>query len=113
MAAYTLLMLAIAFVLADEDPVYEDIASKFWEHFLYIANAMSSDGGRGIDLWDEEDGFFYDVLQVGDQRMPLKVRSFVGLIPIIANVTLEPKLLARMPGFKRRLEWFVENGFFK
>jgi hypothetical protein len=109
MAAYSITMLAIAFELADENPAYEDVASKFWEHFLYIANAMSSDGGRGIDLWDEDDGFFYDVLHVDGLRMPLKVRSMVGLIPIIANATLEPKLLARMPGFKRRLDWFVEN----
>ncbi len=109
MAAYSITMLAIAFELANENPAYEDVASKFWEHFLYIANAMSSDGGRGIDLWDEDDGFFYDVLHVDGLRMPLKVRSLVGLIPLIANATLEPKLLARMPGFKRRLEWFVEN----
>ena len=68
MAAYSITMLAIAFELANENPAYEDVASKFWEHFLYIANAMSSDGGRGIDLWDEDDGFFYDVLHVDGLR---------------------------------------------
>jgi hypothetical protein len=109
MAAYSLVMLSIAFELAADNPAYEDVASKFWEHFLYIANAMSSHGGRGIDLWDEDDGFFYDVLKIDGHRMPIKVRSFVGLIPLIANVTLEPSQLDRMPGFKRRLDWFVQN----
>jgi hypothetical protein len=108
-AMYTLNMLAIAMELADEDPSYEDIASKFWEHFLYIANAMS-DRGNSLGLWNETDGFFYDVLHTtGDDRIPLKVRSMVGLIPLLAVETLEAGDLERFDGFRRRMEWFIEN----
>ena len=109
MAMYTLNMLAIAMELADGDPSYEDIASKFWEHFLYIANAMSDRGGA-LGLWDEADGFFYDVLHTtnGD-RIPLKVKSMVGLIPLFAVETLEPASLARFGGFRQRMDWFIEN----
>jgi hypothetical protein len=113
MAMYALNMLAIAMELAANDPVYEDVASKFWEHFLNIAHAMSggaAHGGKGHDLWDEEDGFFYDVLHLpDDSRQPLKVRSLVGLIPLLAVQTLEPAMLERHDGFRRRLEWFIEN----
>ena len=99
MAMYSINLLAIALELARVNPAYEDVASKFWEHFLYIANAMSKDGGRGIDLWDEQDGFFYDVLHLpDDSRVPLRVRSMVGLIPLFAVETLEPKLLTRIAG---------------
>jgi hypothetical protein len=93
--------------LARDNEAYEDVASKFWEHFLHIANAMN-DIGDG--LWDEADGFFYDVLHIpGGERRALKVRSMVGLIPLFAVETLEPELLDRLPGFKRRLEWFINN----
>ncbi|HYO63814.1 MAG TPA: hypothetical protein VER08_09305 [Pyrinomonadaceae bacterium] len=110
MAMYTLNMLAIALELAKDDSAYEDVASKFWEHFLYIADAMNHLGDDNICLWDEEDGFYYDVLYVpGRGATPLKVRSMVGLIPLFAVETLEPEVLDRLPGFKRRLEWFVEN----
>jgi hypothetical protein len=110
MAMYTLNLLAIALELAKEEPCYEDVASKFWEHFIYIANAMSHRGHDGMGLWNQEDGFFYDVLRLPDGRhFPMKVRSMVGLIPLFAVETLEPELLERLPGFKRRLEWFVEN----
>jgi hypothetical protein len=87
------------------------MASKFWEHFLSIAHAMSHRGGHeDINLWDEEDGFFYDVLHFTDGgHVPLKVRSMVGLIPLFAVETLEPEDLAQLPDFRRRLEWFVEN----
>ena len=92
MAMYCLNMLAIAMELARDDPAYEDVASKFWEHFLYIAHAMNHRGDDGIGLWDEEDGFFYDVLHLPDgDAMPLKVRSMVGLIPLFAVETLEPR----------------------
>ncbi len=110
MAMYTLNMLAIALELASENPVYEDVASKFWEHFLYIANAMSHRGDGAESMWNSEDGFFYDVLHLpSGERAPMKVRSMVGLIPLFAVQTLEPDLLDRLPGFKRRLEWFCEN----
>ena len=110
MAMYTLNLLAIALELASEDPAYEDVASKFWEHFIYIAHAMNHRGNDGIGLWDEMDGFFYDVLRFPDGRKyPMRIRSIVGLIPLFAVETLEPELLERLPGFKRRLEWFVDN----
>jgi hypothetical protein len=110
MAMYCLNMLAIAMELAAENSAYEDVASKFWEHFLYIANAMGHRGADGVDLWNDEDGFFYDVLHLpGGEHLPLKVRSMVGLIPLFAVETLEPELLNRLPGFRRRLEWFIDN----
>jgi hypothetical protein len=109
MAMYSLDMLTIALELAKDDAVYEDVASKFWEHFIYIATAMNNMGKENISLWNQEDGFFYDVLHLGEERVHLRVRSMVGLIPLYACQTLEPELLDRMPTFKRRLEWFVEN----
>ena len=110
MAMYTLNLLAIALELASEDPAYEDVASKFWEHFIYIAGAMNNRGNDGVGLWDEMDGFFYDVLRFPDGRKyPMRIRSMVGLIPLFAVETLEPELLERLPGFKRRLEWFIDN----
>jgi len=110
MAMYTLNLLAIAMELASEDPAYEDVASKFWEHFLYIAHAMNHRGNDGMGLWDELDGFFYDVLKFPDGRKyPMRIRSMVGLIPLFAVETLEPETLDKLPGFKRRLEWFIDN----
>jgi hypothetical protein len=110
MAMYSLNLLAIAMELARKDPAYEDVASKFWEHFLYIANAMNNMGRHEIDMWNEEDGFYYDVLRLPDgTHFPMKVRSVVGLLPLFAVETLEPEGVARLPGFKRRMEWFIEN----
>jgi hypothetical protein len=110
MGMYTLNLLAMALELAAEDPAYEDVASKFWEHFVYIAHAMNSLGHDDIEMWNEEDGFYYDVLHLPDgKHFPMKVRSMVGLIPLFAVQTLEPELLDRLPGFKRRLEWFIDN----
>jgi len=110
MAMYSLNLLAIALELASDDPAYEDVASKFWEHFLHIANAMTHLGDADEGMWDEEDGFFYDVLHRPDGvHVPVKIRSMVGLIPLFAVETLEPSLLERLPGFKRRLEWFIVN----
>jgi hypothetical protein len=109
MAMYCLNMLAIALELARDNEAYEDVASKFWEHFLYIAQAMNEDDNRS-SLWDETDGFYYDVLHLPDgSRRPLRVRSMVGLIPLFAVETIDSSLLARLPGFKRRLEWFVAH----
>src|ERR1700674_5172399 len=110
MAMYTLNLLAIALELAKEEPCYEDMASKFWEHFIYIAHAMSHRGHDSMGLWNEEDGFFYDVLKLPDgSQFPMKIRSMVGLIPLFAVETLEPEVLDRLPDFKRRLEWFIDN----
>jgi hypothetical protein len=110
MGMYTLNMLAIAMELAHDNPAYEDVASKFWEHFLYIAQAMTNLGPEGTGLWDEQDGFFYDLLHgPSGERVPLKVRSMVGLIPLFAVETLEPGLLDRLPSFKKRLEWFIAH----
>ena len=110
MAMYTLNLLAIALELATEDPCYEDVASKFWEHFIYIANAMSHRGDEHMGLWNEEDGFFYDVLKLPDgNQFPMKIRSMVGLIPLFAVETLEPDVLDKLPDFKKRLEWFIDN----
>jgi hypothetical protein len=110
MGMYCLNMLAMALELAKEDPAYEDIASKFYEHFLYIAEAISHMGEKSIPLWNEEDGFFYDVVHLPDgKHFPLKVRSMVGLIPLFAVETLELDYLHRFPGFKKRYEWFVNN----
>jgi hypothetical protein len=111
MAMYSLNMLAIAMELARHNHAYEDVASKFWEHFLNIAHAMSGGrqhGGEGHDLWNDEDGFFYDVLHTPDDgRMPLKIRSLVGLIPLLAVETLESQSLARHDAFRRRMDWFI------
>jgi hypothetical protein len=109
MATYSLNLMAIALELAREDPAYEDVASKFWEHFLYIAAAINNLGG-GNGMWNEADGFFYDVLRLPDGRSePLKLRSMVGLIPLLAVETLEPRVVDRLPGFKRRMQWFIKN----
>ena len=110
MAMYSLNMLTMALELAKENAVYEDMATKFFEHFLYIADAMNHMGSDKTELWDEEDGFFYDVLHLPNQhRLKLKVRSMVGLIPLFAVETLEPELLEQLPGFKERLDWFETN----
>jgi hypothetical protein len=110
MGMYCLNMLAIALELATEDRAYEDIAVKFFEHFLAIAEALNNIGGEGISLWDEEDGFFYDVLHLpGGQLVPLKLRTLVGLIPLLAVETIEPDVLEALPEFRERLEWFLAN----
>ncbi|MEO8449855.1 MAG: glucosidase, partial [Gemmatimonadota bacterium] len=110
MAMYTLNLLSIAMELAQEDPSYEDVASKFWEHFIYIAHAISHRGHEDVRLWNERDGFFYDVLRLPDgTQFPLAIRSMVGLIPLFAVGTLDAEALDRLPEFKRRLEWFVDN----
>jgi hypothetical protein len=110
MGMYCLNMLAIALELAREDPAYENVASKFFEHFVYIAHAMDDRGGDALGLWDEADGFFYDVLDLPDgRRERMRVRSMVGLIPLFAIETLEPEIVDRLPGFKRRMQWFIDN----
>jgi Glycosyl hydrolase family 63 C-terminal domain len=108
MAMYALNLMRIALELAQTNHVYEDIATKFLEHFLHIAEAMASRCHDGSGLWDDNDKFFYDVLHLpGGRHVPLKVRSMVGLIPLFAVETLEPELLEKVPEFARRLEWFL------
>ncbi|PYM37957.1 MAG: glucosidase [Candidatus Rokuibacteriota bacterium] len=108
MGMYCLNMLAIALELARDNPAYEDVASKFFEHFVYIARALND--VSGIELWDEEDGFYYDVLHLpGGATHRLKVRSIVGLIPLLAVETLEPQAVDRLPNFKRRMSWFIDH----
>jgi hypothetical protein len=110
MAMYSLNMMTIALELARSKPAYEDVATKFFEHFMYIAYAMNNIAGEGIELWDPEDEFPYDVLHLGPGRnMPLRVRSMVGLIPLFAVETIEPEMLNHLPHFRRRMEWFLEH----
>ena len=110
MGMYCLNMLAIALELAKDDPAYEDVASKFFEHFVAIASAMNDVGEENRSLWDNVDGFYYDVLQLpnGEEHF-MKIRSMVGLIPLFAVETLEPEIVDRLPGFKRRMQWFIDN----
>ena len=110
MAVYALDMMAIALELAQHDEAYEDIASKFFEHFLYIGTAMNDSQSGSDGLWDEADGFYYDLLVRPDGRHEaMRVRSMVGLLPLLAVETLQPQLLDRVPNFRKRLEWFVAN----
>jgi hypothetical protein len=107
MAFFSATLLSMALELAKTEPSYEDMASKFFEHFIHITDAMNSLGGTG--LWDEQDGFYYDKLHVGDSEVPLRVRSLVGLLPLIAVEVLEDEVVDRLPAFKRRMQWFLQN----
>lgn len=110
MAMYCLNMLSISLELAQTSRAYEDMATKFFEHFMYIASAMNNIGGEGVSLWDEEDGFYYDVLHVhGQKPYHLKIRSMVGLIPLFAVCIMDDEQLDKTPDFKRRMEWFLAN----
>jgi len=110
MGMYCLNMLTIALELAQNNSAYSDIASKFFEHFVFIAHAMNDMGAEGIELWNEEDGFYYDVLhQQNKAHIPLKVRSMVGLIPLFAITILESNLIDKLPRFKQRMQWFMDN----
>ncbi len=110
MAMYSLNLMRIALELARHNHVYEDIATKFFEHFLTIAEAMNNIADEGLGLWCEDDEFYYDVLNLpnGDSRA-LRIRSLVGLIPLYAVEVIDPALLDELPGFKRRLEWFLAH----
>lgn len=110
MAMYTLNLLRMALELAKENPTYQSMATKFFEHFLYIAGAMANVNNEGINLWDEEDEFFYDVLHLpNNERLKLKVRSMVGLIPLFAVEVLDEEIFQKMPEFTERLDWFLQN----
>jgi hypothetical protein len=107
MAFYCATMLSMALELANHDSAYEDIASKFFEHFVAIADAINGIGGYG--LWDETDGFYYDQLSLNGDNIPLRVRSMVGLVPLFAVETLEDAVINKLPGFKKRMNWFQKN----
>lgn len=108
MAMYSINLMRIALELGRHNHVYEDIATKFFEHFLHIAEAMASFGDESSGLWDDDDEFFYDELRLDGASMPLRIRSMVGLIPLFAVETLEPDLLAEVPEFAGRLKWFLD-----
>jgi len=107
MAYFCSSMLSIAFELADGNPAYEDMASKFFEHYVAIAEAMNSLDGTG--LWDEEDGFYYDHLHLHGESIPMRIRSIVGLIPLLTVDVLYDRVIDQLPGFRRRMEWFLKN----
>jgi hypothetical protein len=107
MAFYCSTMLSIAIELASEDPVFEDVASKFFEHFVAIVDAMNTLGGNG--LWDEQDGFYYDQLYLDRKAIPLRVRSMVGMIPLFAVEILEGDVINRLKDFRKRMDWFLTN----
>ena len=114
MAMYTLNLMRIALELAEDDPVYEDIATKFFEHFLYIADAMTNmgdvPGESGIGLWDEQDQFYYDILNLPDgTRVPLRARSLVGLIPLCAVEVLDSEVMKQFPAFAARTHWMLTH----
>ena len=111
MAMYTLNLMAIALELAAQDPAYEDVASKFWEHFIYIADAMNHLGHDGMGLWDEEDGFFYDVLKFPDGESLSSQGSLHGRVDSVIRRRDAGAGTAAIvsPAFKRRMEWFIEN----
>ncbi|MBT1701845.1 MGH1-like glycoside hydrolase domain-containing protein [Chryseosolibacter indicus] len=110
MAMFTLNMMRMSLELAKENPTYQSLATKFFEHFLYIADAMANVGNNGISMWDEEDEFFYDVLHTADdQRIKMKVRSMVGLVPLFAVEVLDQDIFDAMPEFTERLQWFLKN----
>ena len=109
MAMYCLNMLAIALELAIQDKAYEDVASKFFEHFVFISDAMNNLGNDETELWDEHDGFYYDVMHLNGYQFPIKLRSLVGLIPLFAVETIEEEWLEKLPNFRRRTAWLIEN----
>jgi hypothetical protein len=107
---YSLNMMTIALELAKENAAYEDVASKFLEHFVHISRAMNNIAGEGVELWDRKDHCYYDVLRMtGGKSFPMRVRSLVGLIPLLAVETLDSELIDTLPGFKRRMQYFIDN----
>ena len=108
MAFYCILMLKIALILAEKDDNYQEIASKFFEHFTKISDAIN-EMSSGLGLWDEQDGFYYDHLSAGTSSEALRVRSMVGLVPLMACLVLDNEYIKTLPVFKKRVEWFMQN----
>jgi hypothetical protein len=110
MAAFAKSMLSIALVLAERDPVYEDLASKFWEHYIYIAHSMNNPHDTAKSLWDEQDGFFYDYLfDEQNDRFPVRARTMVGFVPLFGGTTVSADTFDRYPDFQRRRQWFIDH----
>jgi hypothetical protein len=107
MAFFCITMLSMSLELAQDNTATEDMASKFFEHFVAIADAINTHGGTG--LWDEQDGFYYDQLSLNGRTIPLKVRSLVGLLPLIAVEVIEDEAIKKLPGFNKRLQWFLNH----
>ena len=107
MAMFSLNMLRISLELSKENPIYQDLATKFLEHFLYIAGAMTNLGGEGINLWDENDEFYYDILNTPNGYNRIKIHSMVGLIPLFAVEVIEPDIIENCPEFAERMDWFL------
>ena len=110
MAAFAKNMYSIALLLAEKNPIYEDVASKFWEHYIYIANSMNSLGDSSKSLWDEKDGFFYDhLISAHHDPIPIRARTMVGFVPIFGASTVPADTFDRYPDFLRRRQWFIEH----
>ncbi len=110
MAAFARSMLSIALLLADQNPVYEDLASKFWEHFIYIANSMNSLTDSKLSLWNEQDGFFYDELTTPDgDEIPIRARTMVGFVPMFGATVVDASICEKHSAFNRRRQWFIEH----
>jgi len=110
MAAFAKSMLTTAMLLAEQDPVYADLASKFWEHYVYIANAMNSLRDPRLSLWDEKDGFFYDqLISPQNEPTPIRARTMVGFVPLFGAATVPADTFERFPDFQRRREWFIQH----
>lgn len=109
MAFYCVTMLDMSLALAERDDTYEDMASKFLEHLIYIVDAINN-AGQGGGLWHEADGFYYDFIRTGDGlSIPLRIRSMVGLVPLFACSVLDEQRLKRFPQFEKRTRWFINN----
>jgi hypothetical protein len=110
MAAFAKNMLSIALVLAERDPVYEDLASKFWEHYIYIAHSMNNPHDPPMSLWDEQDGFFYDFLySERNKGFPVRARTMVGFVPMFGGTAISADTFDRYPDFQRRRQWFIDH----
>jgi Glycosyl hydrolase family 63 C-terminal domain len=110
MAAFAKSMLSTALLLAERDPVYQDLASKFWEHFIYIAHALNDRHDSTMSLWDEGDGFFYDqLLSLGEAPLPIRARTMVGFVPMFGATTVPSNTFDQYPDFQNRREWFIEH----